>query len=58
MASRGVWRSERIEIVATTSDLRSLTEAVGGDRVAAVESRPAEHRRRGLSGEAAGCRCG
>jgi ABC-type Zn uptake system ZnuABC Zn-binding protein ZnuA len=31
---------QRIEIVTTTTDLRSLTEAVGGDRVAAVSLVP------------------
>jgi len=31
---------ERIQIVTTTTDLRSLTEAVGGDRVAAVSLVP------------------
>jgi ABC-type Zn uptake system ZnuABC Zn-binding protein ZnuA len=31
---------ERIAVVATTSDLRSLVEAVGGDRVAAVNLAP------------------
>ena len=31
----------RIEVVTTTTDLRSLTEAVGGDRVAAVSLAPA-----------------
>ena len=32
---------ERIEVVTTTTDLRSLTEAVGGDRVAAISLVPA-----------------
>ena len=41
-----VWTStglaqERIPIVTTTSDLRSLVEAVGGDRVAAISLVPA-----------------
>src|ERR1700694_705205 len=32
---------DRIEVVTTTTDLRSLTEAVGGDRVVAVSLVPA-----------------
>jgi hypothetical protein len=32
---------DRIQVVTTTTDLRSLTEAVGGDRVAAVSLVPA-----------------
>jgi ABC-type Zn uptake system ZnuABC Zn-binding protein ZnuA len=41
-----VWAStgmaqERIPVVTTTSDLRSLVEAVGGDRVAATSLVPA-----------------
>ena len=32
---------ERIQVVTTTTDLRSLTEAVGGDRIAAVNLVPA-----------------
>src|SRR6202008_1907294 len=31
---------ERVQVVTTTTDLRSLTEAVGGDRVAAVSIVP------------------
>ena len=32
---------DRIQVVTTTTDLRSLTEAVGGDRVAAISLAPA-----------------
>ena len=32
---------ERIQVVTTTTDLRSLTEAVGGDRITAVNLVPA-----------------
>ena len=35
LASPG-FAQDRIQVVTTTTDLRSLTEAVGGDRVAAV----------------------
>src|SRR5512132_4552490 len=31
---------DRVQVVTTTTDLRSLTEAVGGDRVAAVSLVP------------------
>ena len=34
------WAGERLSIVTTTSDLRSLVEAVGGDRVAATSLVP------------------
>jgi len=34
-------RPDRIEVVTTTTDLRSLTEAVGGERVAVVSLAPA-----------------
>src|SRR5207248_9864498 len=35
------WTQDRIHVVTTTSDLRSLTEAVGGDLVEAVSLVPA-----------------
>ena len=35
LASPG-FAQDRIEVVTTTTDLRSLTEAVGGERVAAI----------------------
>ncbi|HMB82770.1 MAG TPA: zinc ABC transporter substrate-binding protein, partial [Terriglobales bacterium] len=35
------WAQDRIRVVATTTDLRSLTEAVGGDLVDAVSLVPA-----------------
>jgi ABC-type Zn uptake system ZnuABC Zn-binding protein ZnuA len=34
------WAQDRIQVVTTTTDLRSLTEAVGGERVAAVSLVP------------------
>lgn len=40
LASPGL-SQDRIQVVTTTTDLRSLTEAVGGDRVAAVSLAPA-----------------
>jgi ABC-type Zn uptake system ZnuABC Zn-binding protein ZnuA len=40
LASPGL-AQERIDVVATTTDLRSLTEAVGGERVAVVSIVPA-----------------
>jgi ABC-type Zn uptake system ZnuABC Zn-binding protein ZnuA len=40
LASPG-FAQERIPVVTTTTDLRSLTEAVGGDRIAAVSLVPA-----------------
>jgi ABC-type Zn uptake system ZnuABC Zn-binding protein ZnuA len=40
LASPG-FAQERIQVVTTTTDLRSLTEAVGGERVAAVSLVPA-----------------
>ena len=40
LASPG-FAQDRIQVVTTTTDLRSLTEAVGGDRVAAVSLVPA-----------------
>ena len=40
LASPGL-AQDRIQVVTTTTDLRSLTEAVGGDRVAAVSLVPA-----------------
>src|SRR5437868_9955806 len=40
LASPGL-AQDRIQVVTTTTDLRSLTEAVGGDRVAAVSLAPA-----------------
>src|SRR4030081_3955341 len=40
MASPG-WAQDRIQVVTTTTDLRSLTEAVGGDLIAAVSLVPA-----------------
>ena len=40
LASPGL-AQDRIQVVTTTTDLRSLTEAVGGDRVAAISLAPA-----------------
>src|ERR1700686_3661206 len=40
LASAG-YAEDRIQVVTTTTDLRSLTEAVGGERVAAVSLVPA-----------------
>jgi ABC-type Zn uptake system ZnuABC Zn-binding protein ZnuA len=40
LASPGL-AQDRIQVVTTTTDLRSLTEAVGGDRIAAVSLVPA-----------------
>src|SRR5664279_2735726 len=40
LASPG-YAEDRIQVVTTTTDLRSLTEAVGGERVAAVSLVPA-----------------
>ena len=40
LASPG-FAQDRIQVVTTTTDLRSLTEAVGGDRIAAVSLVPA-----------------
>jgi ABC-type Zn uptake system ZnuABC Zn-binding protein ZnuA len=39
-SSTPAWAQDRIRVVATTTDLRSLTEAVGGDRVAVVSLVP------------------
>ena len=39
LASPGI-AQDRVQVVTTTTDLRSLTEAVGGDRVAAVSLVP------------------
>ncbi|MGA8957392.1 MAG: zinc ABC transporter substrate-binding protein, partial [Pseudolabrys sp.] len=39
LASPGL-AQDRVEVVTTTTDLRSLTEAVGGDRVLAVSLVP------------------
>jgi ABC-type Zn uptake system ZnuABC Zn-binding protein ZnuA len=35
------WAQDRIEVVTTTTDLRSLTEAVGGERIAVTSVAPA-----------------
>jgi ABC-type Zn uptake system ZnuABC Zn-binding protein ZnuA len=40
LASSGI-AQDRIQVVTTTTDLRSLTEAVGGDRVVAINLAPA-----------------
>src|ERR1700694_405022 len=40
LASPG-FAQDRIQVVTTTTDLRSLTEAVGGDRIVAVNLAPA-----------------
>ena len=40
LASPG-FAQDRIQVVATTTDLRSLTEAVGGDRIAVASLVPA-----------------
>jgi ABC-type Zn uptake system ZnuABC Zn-binding protein ZnuA len=41
LASPGLAQQDRVEVVTTTTDLRSLTEAVGGERVVAVSLVPA-----------------
>jgi len=41
LASPGLAQQNRVEVVTTTTDLRSLTEAVGGERVVAVSLVPA-----------------
>ena len=40
MRHRAEFAQERIQVVTTTTDLRSLTEAVGGERIAAVSLVP------------------
>ena len=40
LAATAAWAQDRLRVVTTTSDLRSLVEAVGGDRVAATHLAP------------------
>lgn len=40
LAATAAWAQDRLRVVTTTSDLRSLVEAVGGERVAATHLAP------------------